>query len=177
VDIRKIDRILRLSSPPRKRKRRKANAVPASDILSGKVEAGRRVVIIGGELVGCETADFLASRGRKVTVVRRGGKMLEDKYPFLREAFLKKLEKSGVRFVTHAKYDQAGPEGLTISNGDGRRLLKADTIVIAAGATVENRLAAALKGKVPELHLVGDCKQPGQILEAIHSGFQIAGAL
>lgn len=155
----------------------RANAVLARDVLSGKVIAGRRVVIIGGELVGCETADFLAGGGRKVTVVRRGGRMLTEKYPFLREAFLQKLEKKGVRFVNSAKYEQAGPEGLTITNGDGRRLLRADTIVIAAGAAADSSLATALEGRVPELYMVGDCKEPAQVFEAIHSGFSVASSL
>ncbi|MGB2854885.1 MAG: FAD-dependent oxidoreductase, partial [Dehalococcoidia bacterium] len=46
-----------------------SKVVTAVDVLSGGVDTGERVVVIGGELVGCETADFLSQQGKKVTVV------------------------------------------------------------------------------------------------------------
>jgi hypothetical protein len=48
------------------------NVVLAEEVLAGKAQVGDRVVVVGGELVGCETAEFLADAGKKVTITRRG---------------------------------------------------------------------------------------------------------
>ena len=58
-------------------------------------------------------------------------------------------------------------------NGE-KKIIKADTIVLALGAKSENRLAEQLKGKVDELIAVGDCVNPRKVGEAIHEGF-VAG--
>ncbi|MDP2952006.1 MAG: FAD-dependent oxidoreductase, partial [Chloroflexota bacterium] len=53
----------------------KARVFRAEEVIEGAVEVGRRVVVIGGEMVGCETAELLASQGKEVTVTRRGPQM------------------------------------------------------------------------------------------------------
>ncbi|MCK4723557.1 MAG: FAD-dependent oxidoreductase, partial [Dehalococcoidia bacterium] len=53
----------------------RAHVVQAGDVLEGKVEVGNKVVVVGGELVGCETAEFLAEKGKEVTVTRRSPEM------------------------------------------------------------------------------------------------------
>ena len=150
----------------------KDKVVTAMDVLSGRVDVGERVVIIGGELVGCETADFLSQRSKKVTVVRRGPEMASKMFPINRQALLARLKEKGIALVTGIKeYEAITDDGLVIIDGQGKRLtLEADTIVLAAGAITNDQLAKAIEGKVGEIHLAGDCVQPGRILDAIHDG-------
>jgi len=145
------------------------------DVLSGKTDVGQAVVVIGGELVGCETADFLSQRGRKVTVVRRGPEMASKMYPSNRHALLGRLKEKGVTLIGGVKaYEAITEEGLAIIDGQGeRRTLKADTIVLATGAVPEDNLATAIEGKVGEVHLAGDCAQPRRILDAINDGVRL----
>jgi len=147
----------------------------AGDILSGKTDAGEKVVVIGGELVGCETADFLAQQGKKVTIVRRGPEMASKMYSTNRNALLTRLREKGVTFVTGIKkYQAIAEEGVVIVNNDGeKQMLEADTVVLAAGATPDIRLAKDIEGKVAEFHLAGDCAQPIRILDAIHDGARL----
>jgi 2,4-dienoyl-CoA reductase (NADPH2) len=66
-------------------------------------------------------------------------------------------------------YKEANENGLVIIDRDGReRLLEADSIILAAGARADNRLHLELKGKVPEIFVIGDAVEPRQLLEAIH---------
>jgi 2,4-dienoyl-CoA reductase-like NADH-dependent reductase (Old Yellow Enzyme family)/thioredoxin reductase len=153
----------------------KDNVVTAMDVLSGRVDVGEKVVVIGGELVGCETADFLSQRGKKVTVVRRGPEMASKMFPINRHALLARLKENGVVLVTGVKkYEAITEDGLVMIDGRGkRRTLEADTIVLAAGAIPNDQLAKAAEGRVGQIYLAGDCVQPRRILDAIHDGARL----
>jgi 2,4-dienoyl-CoA reductase-like NADH-dependent reductase (Old Yellow Enzyme family)/thioredoxin reductase len=142
------------------------------EVLSGKVEVGDRVVIIGGELSGCETADYLSEHHKKVTVVRRGPEMATGLFDSARQALLNRLEKKGVILMPGIReYQRITEEGLYILNSEGKQqLLEADSIVLATGVTANDRLAKAAQSIISEVYLVGDCAEPGRILDAIRDG-------
>ncbi len=147
----------------------------AVDVLSGKVDVGEKVVVIGGELVGCETANFLSQQGKKVTVLRRGPEMAAGMFPSNRRALLGRLKEKAVALITGVKeYQAITGDGLVMIDGEGKRqTVEADTIVLAAGAIADDRMARAIEGKVSEIHLAGDCVQPRRILDAIHEGARL----
>lgn len=151
----------------------RARVAQAGEVLEGKVDVGPRVAVIGGELVGCETAEFLADKGKRVTVMRRGQEMASSVGPSLRAFFLERLERKGVTLLTGVKYEEATPEGLVITTRDGeRRTITANAIVLAAGSVPDRRLYDEVKDKVPEIHLVGDCVEPRKIGDAILEGYR-----
>lgn len=152
----------------------RSNVVTAIDVLTGKAETGEKVVIIGGARVGCETADFLANRGKKVTIPRRGPEMLTTMKLRYRANLLAKLSTQGVTMLPGVKYREITDQGVVITSSGGvDQLIEADTIVIAAGAKPNTTLLNAVKGKSPEVYSVGDCVQPRRILDAIHEGARI----
>ncbi|HET6478259.1 MAG TPA: FAD-dependent oxidoreductase, partial [Dehalococcoidales bacterium] len=152
----------------------KANIVQAGDVLEGKVAVGNRVIVIGGELVGCETAEFLADAGKKVTVTRRGQKMALGVGPCLRPFLLSRLKEKGVTLLTGIKYHEITPSGLVVTTKEGeKKTIEADTIVLAAGSVSDSQLYEEIKGKVAEVHCVGDCVSPGKIRDAIADGYHI----
>ena len=154
------------------------NVVSALDVLSGRAKVGNRVVVLGGELVGCEVADYLADKGKKVTITRRGPEMAVKVSQRERDALLARLERQSVTMLPGVKYEEITAKGLVITDKEGKkRTLEADTIVIAAGATPKAELAEKLKGKVPEVHLVGDSVEPRRILEAIDDGARVGRQL
>jgi len=150
---------------------RRDNVVLAPDALAGKKEVGNRVVVIGGELVGCETADYLAGKGKTVTVMRRGAEMAAGVNQQARENLLSRLEKNKVTMLTGVKYEEITDRGVVITDNRGqRRTIEADTVVLATGAIPNSGLAAELKRQNIVVHLVGDCVTPGKIVEAIRDG-------
>jgi 2,4-dienoyl-CoA reductase-like NADH-dependent reductase (Old Yellow Enzyme family) len=145
------------------------------EVLSGDVEMGERVVVIGGELTGCETADYLSDRGKNVTVVRRGPEMAIGVFPSLREALLARLEGKGVVLMPGIQeYVEMTEAGLVVIDADGvQRTLEADGIALATGSTPNDRLARSVEGLVGEVRRAGDCVEPGRIIDAIQDGARI----
>jgi len=152
--------------------------VGAIEVLSGKARVGHRVVVLGGELVGCEVADYLAAQGKNVTITRRGPQMAVNLPSIERENLLGRLAQQGVTMLPGVKYEEITAQGLVITDKEGKkRTLEADTIVLAAGATPLSELAQKIKGKVAEVHSVGDCVQPRKIAEAIEEGARVGRQL
>jgi NADPH-dependent 2,4-dienoyl-CoA reductase/sulfur reductase-like enzyme len=156
----------------------KAHVVQAGDVLEGRVAVGNKVVVIGGELVGCETAEFLAERGKQVTVMRRGPEMALGVGPSLRAFFLNRLTQKGVTLLPGVSYHEVTASGVVVTTKEGaRKTIEADTIVLAAGALPDQRLYQEIKGKVAEVHCVGDCLKPRTIRDAIAEGFGVGLAI
>jgi 2,4-dienoyl-CoA reductase (NADPH2) len=160
---------------PRIRGTDRSNVISAEDVLWDKREVGEKVVVIGGEMVGCETAELLADKGKKVTVVRRGPKMAVKVGPVQRGRLLTRLREKGVTLMPGVQsYEEITDEGMTLIDKDGnKQTLKADTIVLAVGAKGNKSLAEKLEGKVPALYLVGDCIEPRDIMAAIDEGARV----
>lgn len=148
-----------------------SNAVTAEDVLITKATVGEKVVIIGGNMVGCETADFLTEKGKKVTIIETRREMATDMIPVFREIFLDKLAAKSVTMLVDVKDEEVNAKGICLTTGDSKKLLvEADTIVLAAGVKPNTNLLEGLQGKVPEVYSVGDCVEPRRILEAIAEG-------
>ncbi|MBU2499039.1 MAG: FAD-dependent oxidoreductase [Proteobacteria bacterium] len=151
------------------------NVISAEDILWGRKEAGKSVVVIGGEMVACETAELLADQGKRVTVVRRGPRMAVKVSPVVRSRLLTRLREKGVTLITGVqKYEEISKEGLTLIDQEGnRQTIQGETIVYAIGVKANKGLDEALKGKAPALHAIGDCVEPRDIMAAIDEGARV----
>lgn len=151
------------------------NVVSAEEVLAGR-PVGDRVVIVGGQSTGCETAEFLAGQGKTVTVVRRGERLATDLQASVRALLMRRLRAAGVAMRTGVRaYEEITEKGLVLLDGEGQRQeLPADTIVLAAGVRQNDSLRLELEGKVPALYAVGDCVEPRDIMAAVREG-AIAG--
>jgi 2,4-dienoyl-CoA reductase (NADPH2) len=140
---------------------------------------GKRVVIMGGDIQGCQTAEFLVKRGRKVTIVDTaeeiGGGLLDT---YIRPHLLDWLDQKGVAMLPGVKYEEITDKGLTITTKEGKRqTLEADTIVTALPLLPNTELLKEVDGLVPEVHAIGDCREPHLIVDAIADGSRIARAI
>jgi len=153
----------------------KTRVLFAQEVLNGNKEVGPTVVIIGGELVGCETGDFLTEKGKKVTITSLLPEIATNFPVINRSSLLRRLEEKGVTMLPNVEYDLITEDGVIITTAKGeKKLLKADSIVLCAGLVPENQLFQSLLGKVKECYAVGDCVQPRRILEAIEEAADIA---
>ena len=145
----------------------------ATDVLLGRVDVGEKVVVIGGGLVGCETALYLAQKVKKLTIVEILKSVMPDDARN-RPRSLKLLAEANVDILTRTKVLEVTDEGVVIADKDGKRsTFETDTIVLAAGATPDDQLARAIEGKVGEIHLAGDCAQSRRIIDAISDGARL----
>lgn len=135
---------------------------------------GKRVVIIGGGIQGCETAEFLVKRGRKVTIAETGDQVGMEIPLLQRILLLPWLAKKGATILTEVTYKEVTHKGLVVLDKEGRpRTLEADTVLVTIPLKPNPGLCEALEGKAPEVHAIGDCKEPGLIIDAIAGGFTV----
>jgi 2,4-dienoyl-CoA reductase (NADPH2) len=137
---------------------------------------GRRVAIIGGAIQGCELAEFLTKRGRKVTIVEKADILGEGMTNIMREHLMMWFERKGVTMITGVReYAEITDRGLTVIVSDGSRLaIEVDTVVPALPLAPDTTQAENLKGMVAEVYAIGDCILPAQIADAIGSAMRMA---
>jgi NADPH-dependent 2,4-dienoyl-CoA reductase/sulfur reductase-like enzyme len=151
-----------------------ANVVVANNLHENIARVGRRVVIVGGGLVGCESAAHLAQTGRAVTVVEMGDRLAPDANPRHRPILLKLLAELCETRVNTRAVEITG-EGLRVRSATGyETLIECDTVLIAAGQRPRRELADSLRGAAPVVSLVGDCVAAKNIREATFRAYHAA---
>jgi len=137
---------------------------------------GKRVVVIGGAIQGCELAEFLTKRGRKVTIVETSQAIGDGMVDALLAYLLIWFRKMGVTLISGVReYVEITEKGLTIITGDGKRqTIEADSIVTALPLTPNDEMLNKLKERVSEVYPIGDCRQPLLIADAIGTGLRTA---
>lgn len=151
-------------------------AMKALDAYRNINKVGRKVVMVGGGLVGCETALNLAKEGREVTIVEMGDKVSPDSYPMHRIGLLHEME-SLVTVLTGTKCTQISPNEVRAVDGNGKELiLEADTVIYALGMSANVAKAQALEkaSKDIPVYKIGDCVKAGKVYDGIRQAFVAA---
>jgi len=141
---------------------------------------GKRVVIMGGLMEGCEAAEFLVKRGRKVTIVETSDQLATGIPEGYIERIIPWLTDKGVAMLTEVTYEQITDKGLTLVTVKGdRQTIEADTILVAMPPRPNNDLFQALEKKVPEVCLIGSAngEESKLIADAIADGRRIGCAI
>ena len=147
------------------------NVITVSDALTGAKEVGEKVVVAGGGMIGCETADFLAQRGKKVTLVEMLKSVARDVPALNRWHLIQRLREAGIRIETNVKIEEITDKGVKGIRDGSSEFYEADTVVLSVGMRIIGELANSLRGKVKELYCIGDCVEPRQIRQAMDEGF------
>jgi len=160
----------------------KSNVSTAWDILGGNVARhAKNVIIIGGGMVGCETADFLADPGDNLITGRTNVTIIEmlrdialDMSPEARYVLLERLHAKKVEIITSATIKEIIDDKVVIiKNGEEMIIHGKNSIVLAMGATSVDELINKIKDKVAEVYVVGDAKKPRKGLEAVAEGSEV----
>ncbi|MCX7822321.1 MAG: FAD-dependent oxidoreductase [Syntrophobacterales bacterium] len=178
----------------------------AWEVLGGKRWTGKRVVIIGGGAVGIETALYLAEKGtidaaslkfllihqvkdtelilqmatrgtKDITIVEMLPEIGKDIGLSTRWCLMQDIQMHGVRVVTSAKVIEINAQGVIVETPEGRKVLEADTIVVATGSKPCRDLEEVLKKLEIPYHVVGDALKIGKAFDAIHEGSKVGMAI
>ena len=153
--------------------REKRKAITAVEVLLGKGEVGERVVVIGGGLIGCETALYLAEKGKKVTVLEILDTVANDMVWGNALELIKLLDDNAVTILTSSNTRRITEAGVYFTDEDGEeKMLEADTIVIAVGMKCNSEMIRDINDKVCEVYAIGDCAEPRKLLSAIWEGYR-----
>lgn len=149
----------------------------AWEVLSGKVDIReKKVVVVGGGVVGCETSLFLAERDNWVTLVEMLPQIAYDAEIITRIELLKELNRENIKIMTQTKCMdvQAGKVIYLCDADSSTSELAGDYIVFALGTRPRNELYRELEGKVKELFLIGDARSPRKIYQAVLEALAVA---
>lgn len=138
---------------------------------------GRKVVVIGGSLVGLELAEFLAERGRDVTLLEEGQQLGVPMALPRRWTAVRHAGEKGVTIHRHATVQRITKEHVEFRVGEQTLTAPADMVIVASGVSAQAPLADALVGAVPELHVVGDAVSVDYIEGAMHTAWKVATTL
>ena len=148
-------------------------AAPANDYLLGIKKPGKKVVVIGGGLVGCETAAYMKETAEEVTIVE----MLDDILAMCDhclnndQALRTMIAERQIGIAAGAKVKEITDRSVIYEKDGQEHEISCDTVIIAAGYRSNNRLEDELDGKVKELAVIGDAQAPRKILTAVHEGY------
>jgi len=150
------------------------NVVIAADIFKPGVGIGKKIVIIGGGLVGCETGLFLVQTGKDVTIIEMLPDLAVDASSLHRSALLERLKKYA-KVYTRTRCSGITAEGVLGIETDGlEQLFAADTVIIAVGLKSLSDTAEKLRDTVSEFVRIGDCVKPQKVGEAVRAGYYAA---
>ncbi|MFO7962300.1 MAG: NAD(P)/FAD-dependent oxidoreductase [Desulfobacterales bacterium] len=151
----------------------RANPLTAAEALAGEL-AGNDILIIGGGAVGCEIAEYFADQEKHVTIVEVLGKVARGMMPPQRHFLLNRLNEKNVHILTSTKIMEIGTDDVTIRSVDGvKKIGPFNHIVVAAGAVSVNRLTTELHDAVPEICIIGDARDPGNIFNAVQEAYEV----
>lgn len=157
----------------------------ADDVLTGKAFPGRKIVIIGGGSVGCETADYLAPvvhdlfvRNREIIVLEMAkGVMMTESGPG-RSLLVQRMMKKGIQMICSAKVEKVETDKIFYTkDGTEYCISDADTLVFASGYKTDPAMEEMLKETGASYHMVGDAVKAGNIKDAISQGYEAARQL
>jgi NADPH-dependent 2,4-dienoyl-CoA reductase/sulfur reductase-like enzyme len=136
---------------------------------------GDQIVIIGGELVGLELAEFLAERGRTVTIVDEVPRLGAGLTVVRRMRLLAELAEHGLALFAGATDIRIERDRVLFTDGDGgQQAVNADHVIVAKGASGDLSLAEQLTTEGFHVHKVGDCTGVTYIEGAMHSAAMVA---
>ncbi|RGD67986.1 FAD-dependent oxidoreductase [Hungatella hathewayi] len=150
---------------------------PAAQVLTGEKDCGDTTVVVGGGLVGCETALWLAEQGKNVTIVETLDRLMAVNGPLChanKDMLERLLPYHGVKAITSARVTGYRGGILHASCGGEEREIACDSVILAVGYQEEDSLYRQLEFDVPELYLLGDARKVSNIMYAIWDAFEVA---
>lgn len=150
--------------------------IHAGDLLDGKASVGKKVLVVGGGMVGCEVADFLGELGHEVSVIELRDQLGPDVIPEHRKFLMKDFEAYKVQRVTGAKVAQFFTDGVsyTLADGTEGRLEGFDNVVLAMGYRNNDTISEEIKKIVAETYVIGDAVKARKALDATAEGLNAA---
>ncbi len=147
-------------------------AIQSLEVYRGKIICGKRVIMVGGGLIGSEQALHLAKNGHEVIIVEILPRIANESYGMYREALVREISRENIKIMENTRCLEIGHNFIKVLSSDGNdKILEADTILYALGmkpASFDELKVSA--GDIP-VDIIGDAIKPGKIDQAISSAY------
>ena len=154
--------------------------VTAQDLLLGKGTVGKKVLVVGGGMVGCEASEYLAERGHEVAIIEMKDVIAADVVPENRKFMFANFARNHVKLQPGAKVGQFYTDGVDYTMADGTEgsLRGFDSVVLAMGTRKYDPLSEAVAGAAPQVIVIGEAlKSPGNAVVVTADAFEAAKAI
>jgi 2,4-dienoyl-CoA reductase-like NADH-dependent reductase (Old Yellow Enzyme family)/thioredoxin reductase len=143
-----------------------------TDIITEEMKfENKKIVIIGGGLIGTEIALFLRMKKNKITLVEILPQLAVNMDPFNRAYLLNRIKESDIAVLTNTKaIEIRESEVVCVNKEQDTSQIECEDVVIAAGTVPNNNMAYQIRPFTGECVSIGDCVKPRTALEAIHEG-------
>ena len=153
-------------------------ATSALDVYKKGIEIGKKVIMVGGGLAGCETGLYLADKGHQVIIVEMQDRLAPESFGMALTATIRQIEKrQNISVLTGSKCIEITSDSVVVKNTAGEeKIVRGDTVVYSLGMSARKVDVAKLKtaaGKALALE-AGDCVRGAKVFEAITGGFMAA---
>ena len=149
----------------------------ATDALLSKTPIGERVTVVGGGLVGCETALWLAQEGKHVTIVEALDRLMAVNKPLCHansEMLERLLPFHGVETLVSSSVQKYENGKLLVKTPQGEQQLDCDTVILSVGFREDRGVFDAWENSAKEIYLLGDAKKVANIMYAVWDAFEVA---
>ena len=153
--------------------------IHGSDLLDGKRAAGKKVLVVGGGMVGCETAAFLGEQNHDVTVIEFRDTVGADVIHEHRVYLMKDFEDYKIKEITGAKVCKFYEDGVEYETADGQRHESRgyDSVILSMGFRNYNPFGEEIKAIVPDTYVIGDATRARRALDATKEAYEVASTL
>ena len=153
--------------------------IHGSDLLDGKRAAGKKVLVVGGGMVGCETAAFLGEQNHDVTVIEFRDTVGADVIHEHRVYLMKDFEDYKIKEITGAKVCKFYEDGVEYETADGQRHESRgyDSVILSMGFRNYNPFGEEIKAIVPDTYVIGDAIRARRALDATKEAYDVASQI
>ena len=144
------------------------------EVLNGVEPRGDKVLVMGGGVIGCETALYLAREGKEVTISTRREKsqLAEDLYDHNNhDVLIMMMEAIDIKVLSETVPVRVEDDGVVVEQGGSEKKIPVDSLVFSGRMIPENGLSKALED-MSNVFSVGDCVNPERIMEAVWTAFK-----
>ncbi len=139
-----------------------------------KTPKNKKGIIVGGGFIGAEIAEVLVKNENDVTIIKKSEEIAPRMEAMSRNFLLNSLKELKIKILTGADVIRKEDKSIYLSIGEKEEQIDdVDFVVYTKGMVPENSMENKLKEKV-ELFLIGDCKEVGRAMDAIHSAYECA---
>jgi len=152
----------------------------AAEVLQNQVPSKQPYVVIGGGLVGCETALMLAKRGDKVSIVEGLPTLLGQNGPLCyanSQMLLDLIRYYQIPVYTSSSAVKVDADGLIVARGGEQTHISAQTVILSVGYSPVAQLYETLREEGKDAYLLGDAKSVANIMYAIWDAYEVARGL
>ena len=143
------------------------------EVLKGNRTMGENIIVVGGGMVGCEIAEYLASKGKKVAIVEKLPEIASAEETCTKNFLLERLNKLEIKLITESEIISVQGAKANLNKKGEVLQVAADGIVAALGAKPNNSLESNLGSSGRTFFVIGDGREAREVAAAIHEGFRV----